>query len=987
MSKEDHFPKKRMTNPTPDSPEWADIVDRLGQPAPSGDSDGAEPTEPVNLTPEQLDDLELDRQLRMLAKISSSEDSFVSKVMSQTQFGSSPVSQKRARLPVVGPTLVGGASEEAAESPESIAQSSDTISDSADVAAQSSFASSADQETGAPPVTLPTEQTARRRPVALLVLLASVLFIGFFLGSMWWSDSASKVADTENPKAGAGDFVRLKGISDSQEQSLEDAPDPSKEMDGDANRFSDGEALADQKMERGGLVDPLAASSEKVDLEDWNDAPQPAGGTDSNPTLADIERKSVPAASSTEDGMQGLEDDSNLTDQSVAEYSSDGQSGRSKIDWNLAFRFNRRSVGSVTLNGQPVKAVVLKDNAAFLLRKIAGEFQRRVQYLENRLDAKVRGSIAVDDSNYSFNSLAQLNEAVDKVDQQISELDVRPFRFDELMKVRAGYRERLFAQSNNRFGLINLTSENLRLYTEDEVFSICSVLSDSEDILRGLAKERLIWEKENEVLPTKSKLVNRIQPKEFFHFANNGALNPPDPRFSDQSITGIQNLGALELQRMLQGAPSVQLFRDANEFQQARDFVFSNGSPEMKLQLQIDKIDRMLNKKGIPITEAARDVLNARKAKAEREFIITMARQGVGLKDHAPMEPLRAVLAERTDLQGLPLVMGDESRGDGTETRELKRVSSSLGRAITMFNGSIGSRDSTQNDALRNLSVKNMVSSCLQDRGGEQSSRKLKTIDQILQIDHPRLRQEMIGTLRKSGSVDALKLLVDKALFDLEPDVRIAATAALADLEPDDIRGLLLEGFKYPWHVVAEHSAEALVRLDDQDAVPQLIEMLDLPHPHSPFEDNGTLVQRELVGINHLRNCLLCHAPSTNSFDSVRALVPQAGRPVNNLAGRVGDVSLAIRADVTYLKEDFSVVQPVKDAGPWPSDQRIDYVVRKKKLTPAEAEKVARQISQSPNRYLNAIIFALRELTGETPRDNSSKNWRRITAGRDQGGE
>ena len=443
---------------------------------------------------------------------------------------------------------------------------------------------------------------------------------------------------------------------------------------------------------------------------------------------------------------------------------------------------------------------------------------------------------------------------------------------------------------------------------------------------------------------------------------------------------------------MLKGAPSVDLFRDMNEFRRAKDFVFSNGSPAMKQQLSIDKIDRLLS--GVPVTDEARTVLKDRKAQAGRKLseLILEVMRGANSKDGAPMEPLKAVLADRADLQGLPLLMGDECRSNQKETRELKQVSSNLGRTIAAFNGSMGSRDVTQNDAFRNLSVKNMVSQSLRDQGGEPSSQKLKTIDQILQIDHARLRLEMIGRLRKSGSDIALQLLVDKAKFDLEPEVRIAATAALAEMNPDDIRGLLLEGFKYPWHVVAQHSAEALVRLDDQDAVPQLIEMLDLPHPHSPFEDNGALVQRELVGINHMRNCLLCHAPSTNFLDSVRGIVPHTSMPLpkqyQDLAEMTGvSVPLAIRADVTYLEQDFSVVQPVRNSGPWPSDQRIDYVVRKRKLTAAEANKVMRKISRAPNRHREAIIFALRELTGETPADNSSATWSTLTVGRDQGGE
>ena len=271
------------------------------------------------------------------------------------------------------------------------------------------------------------------------------------------------------------------------------------------------------------------------------------------------------------------------------------------------------------------------------------------------------------------------------------------------------------------------------------------------------------------------------------------------------------------------------------------------------------------------------------------------------------------------------------------------------------------------------------------DRTGDPSAQKMKTVDQILQIDHPRLRMDFIDALRESDSKTATKLIVNKAKFDLVPQVRIAATDALADIDSGEYREDFLEGFKYPWHVVAEHSAEALVRLNDQGSIPKLIEMLDLPHPHLPIQHNGELVQRELVGINHMRNCLLCHAPSVCDHDSTRGLIPHSSRPLppEYYGTRGGEpAAYAVRADVTYLEQDFSVVQPVRNPGPWPGEQRFDYVVRKKKMTPAEATNAARQISLAPNRYRNAIIYALRELTGETPVDNSSGNWKKIMSER-----
>ena len=37
-----------------------------------------------------------------------------------------------------------------------------------------------------------------------------------------------------------------------------------------------------------------------------------------------------------------------------------------------------------------------------------------------------------------------------------------------------------------------------------------------------------------------------------------------------------------------------------------------------------------------------------------------------------------------------------------------------------------------------------------------------------------------------------------------------------------------------------------------------------------------------------------------------------------------------VRADVTYLKQDFSVQLPVANPGQWPAEQRYDFVVRER---------------------------------------------------------
>ena len=832
-----------------------------------------------------------------------------------------------------------------------------------------------------------------RQRVIQLAALAATLLICSFLGSMWWFGGDPDVVGSQNPNVDTTNIERPQAIAD-QPSGLEDGLEgdpPDFLASGNRDAYHSDEDLAheiarqsneeDLELDPNSEIDPLTALIEEI----------ARANTDSNssPNLVD-----APKLVDTETDLHKIGTAEDLDDQPELVANPDGPTWDLKPDWNLAIQFAPNGLGAVSLNGEPVQAIFLQDNAVYLLRQIADEFQRRVQYLDNRLGSQVNGSIEVGQSNFRFEHVSKLDETIDKIDEHINELNIRPLKVNELMDLRVRYRKGIFA-NRDKFGTIDLANKDLRFYTEDEAFAICSVLSSSEAMLRDLANKRLVWEESTDTSPSEPKLVNRIAPSAFEAFAEFGKLSLPDPVFSDQSIASIQKLGPSELMRMLQGTSSVELFRDFNEFQEAKDFVYSNGPPEMKLRLKIDKIDRRLEEYAdskSEMTEMTEFVVNGLTAEKGR-LTSQLRRSAVTLPgDSVAVQPLQDVLAERTDLQGLPLAMGKECHSDATETSDLKSVASSLGRMVNRFNGSLGSRDNAQNDAFRNLSIKQMVSYCMEehlrdrmgDRTGDPSAQKLKTVDQILQIDHPRLRMDFIDALRGSESETATKLMVNKAKFDLVPQVRMAATEALADIDPGEYREDFLEGFKYPWHVVAEHSAEALVRLNDQGSIPKLIEMLDLPHPHLPIQLNGELVQCELVRINHMRNCLLCHAPSICDNDSTRGLIPHLSRPLPSeyYESRGEPAAYAVRADITYLEQDFSVVQPVQDPGPWPREQRFDYVVRKKRLTPAEASNLALQINQSPNRYRNAIIYALRELTGETPDDNSSSSWKKIMSDR-----
>lgn len=204
----------------------------------------------------------------------------------------------------------------------------------------------------------------------------------------------------------------------------------------------------------------------------------------------------------------------------------------------------------------------------------------------------------------------------------------------------------------------------------------------------------------------------------------------------------------------------------------------------------------------------------------------------------------------------------------------------------------------------------------------------------------------------------ASKALARRALFDLSPRVREAAILSLNQRSRSEYRDVLLTGVRYPWGPVVDHAVEALVALQDTDAVPGLL--LSLEHISDEIQasrKSTTRSIRELVRVNHLRNCRLCHAPSKDLDDPVRGLVPDPKRPPPPPTKYYGgEDGIFVRADVTYLKQDFSVAQSVANPGPWPSVQRYDYLVRTNPGTGNDADQAR------ANHQKQAILDALRVL-------------------------
>lgn len=129
----------------------------------------------------------------------------------------------------------------------------------------------------------------------------------------------------------------------------------------------------------------------------------------------------------------------------------------------------------------------------------------------------------------------------------------------------------------------------------------------------------------------------------------------------------------------------------------------------------------------------------------------------------------------------------------------------------------------------------------------------------------------------------------------------------------------------------------------------------------------GSVGVRELVRVNHLSNCLLCHAPSFKKDDRVRGVVPVPGRsPITEVYYDGTSDDVFVRADVTYLRQDFSLMQPVVVPHKnWPTQQRFDFAVRVRPPSDKDLALAPATKAEMISTYRKPIIFALRELQEE----------------------
>jgi hypothetical protein len=267
---------------------------------------------------------------------------------------------------------------------------------------------------------------------------------------------------------------------------------------------------------------------------------------------------------------------------------------------------------------------------------------------------------------------------------------------------------------------------------------------------------------------------------------------------------------------------------------------------------------------------------------------------------------------------------------------------------------------------------------------------RIRALSQVLAPEPPGLRLGLVKYLSGVAHAEATRALARLAIFSSDAVLRGAALAALMARRERDYTGVLVAGLRYPWPAVARRAAEAAVKLGRADLIPQLVSVLDEPDPRAPrveaFGGKKVPVVRELVRINHHKNCMLCHAPATDGKappETVTAEVPLPTEPLlqQREGYRGGRRGLLVRVDVTYLRQDFSVLQPVVNAGPWPAMQRFDFLVRRRVLTDEEAKAFRAKLDKrgpgelSP--YHWAALAALRELTGKDTAP-TAEAWRKL---------
>ena len=644
--------------------------------------------------------------------------------------------------------------------------------------------------------------------------------------------------------------------------------------------------------------------------------------------------------------------------------------------WHLRFEFDESNTATAWIRGHKLCSEISVRNMEGGLKSVCHEVAKHVHYFSPILDTPWQGKLTISGTDF------RLEEHFTGIDEMVKAgLELRK-SFRELVSNSATLQPKLTDMQKNvrQLGFLIVSEETNRKnslndqLTKNALLVTDKLLKPEFDLTSFKKSDSVLYQNFAQLVKT-DILVHSLE-------EHGELVRDPDERF--QFIATFQNKDSRQLKLELEQAPQFDMFDSNEEFRSWIDQVASVTDLGSMVSQQQDLKDRIreLHVQDRSQTQKRELARVGQQIAALQQRIQEKKQAGKGNKRRRkpiappqPIAPLLSMLPQKPELKGFDLAMGDACHLSDHDAKTLDRVSSSFGAVLQRIDP-FGARKSDPRNVARNDMLKRMIRTGL-FLLSDNPDQAMGTIDQMLQIENAQVRIELIKALGQLDSPSACKLLACYAKYDVDENVRYVATDVLRSFPPEVTREELLDGFRYPWPEVAAHSAEAIVLLNDTESIPQLIELLKKPDPREPEKlENGDFVHREMVAINHLRNCMLCHLDSHEAFDRGRGVIPYRSRKLSQdyYANKLVEIP-TVRADVTYLRQDFSVLRKVKDPGPWPRKQRFDYVARNKSISSAEAVQLSRKLSSQPNEYKNAIVTALQLLTGKKPADNSWKAW------------
>lgn len=394
------------------------------------------------------------------------------------------------------------------------------------------------------------------------------------------------------------------------------------------------------------------------------------------------------------------------------------------------------------------------------------------------------------------------------------------------------------------------------------------------------------------------------------------------------------------------------------------------------------------------VTFLTDDVRELELFKSDREAARRISALNINLRDRSrqrvPEFNLFSYTKRRRDIDGIPFIMGDECHIDEDTSQTMARISRDFGTTRTSLDRARRTRETRpevverQREALlasgsmTEEQVDAAIARMYGGLNGEERSRRLvrvldnelergsarspelavSTFVQLCQGEDATMRKELVRLLGKIDCKSSSEALANLACFDIDASVRDAAVEQLRNRDKTEFTNVLVDNLWYPWAPVSINSAKSLAKIGrdwtNHDALNvELTELLKLPDPAAPYKnEEGEWHVKELVKVNHMKNCMLCHEAQTEVVSlrsdefQVPGRVPVPGQqiPIQYYQSQTGSF---VDASTTYLRQDFSMLHDVPDHGPWPERQRFDYFLRERKLSPTECHDLETKLQES----------------------------------------